>query len=181
MRAAAAPCTPSIRMLQALQASWWTTRTYFSGHLAEAEATVAQIKKSIHIYGGTVQHEAFLGSIAAQENREVARLTEAAKEQPLRPRDATMILVAYRHGFRVSELVDLRWDQINFDAANLAVRRAKKGSPSTHPILGDELRALRKLQREQEPQVRIRLYVGARFALRHGGLCSACRARGCDR
>jgi integrase len=51
-------------------------------------------------------------------------------------RDATMILMAYRHGFRVSELVDLRWDQIDFDTANLAVRRTKKGSPSTHPILG---------------------------------------------
>jgi site-specific recombinase XerD len=28
----------------------------------------------------------------------------------------------------------------------------KRGSPSTHPILGDELRALRRLQREQEPK-----------------------------
>ena len=58
-------------------------------------------------------------------------------------RDATMILVAYRHGLRVSELVDLRWDQIDLETANLAVRRVKKGSPATHPIRGDELRALR--------------------------------------
>ena len=43
-----------------------------------------------------------------------------------------MVLVAYRHGFRASELVDLRWDQIDFDTANLSVRRAKEGSPSTH-------------------------------------------------
>jgi integrase len=63
-----------------------------------------------------------------------------------------MVLVAYRDGLRVSELVDLRWDQIDFDTATLAVRRAKKGSPSTHPIMGDELRALRRLQREQEPK-----------------------------
>ncbi|HWV41311.1 tyrosine-type recombinase/integrase, partial [Pseudorhodoplanes sp.] len=49
------------------------------------------------------------------------------------------------------ELVDLRWDQIDFGAATLAVRRVKRGSPSTHPIQGDELRALRRLQREQEP------------------------------
>ena len=40
-----------------------------------------------------------------------------------------MILVAFRHGLRVSELVDLRWDQIDFDKATLAVRRAKKGMP----------------------------------------------------
>jgi type 1 fimbriae regulatory protein FimB/type 1 fimbriae regulatory protein FimE len=49
-------------------------------------------------------------------------------------------------------LVDLRRDQIDFDTANLAVRRAKKGSPSPHPIRGDELRALRKLARKQEPK-----------------------------
>ena len=83
---------------------------------------------------------------------EVARLIEAAKANRHGQRDATMILTAYRHGLRVSELVDLRWDQIDFDTANLAVRRAKKGSPSTHPIRGDELRALRRLNREQEPK-----------------------------
>jgi type 1 fimbriae regulatory protein FimB/type 1 fimbriae regulatory protein FimE len=63
-----------------------------------------------------------------------------------------MILVAYRHGLRVSELVDLRWDQVDFRTAALHVRRVKQGTPSTHPILGDELRALRRLQREQEPK-----------------------------
>ncbi len=83
---------------------------------------------------------------------EVARLTEAAKRNHWGNRDAIMILVAYRHGFRASELVDLRWDQIDFEAATLAVRRVKKGSPSTHPLQGDEMRALRKLQREQEPK-----------------------------
>ena len=83
---------------------------------------------------------------------EVAKLTEAAKGNRYAHRDATMILIAYRHGLRVSELVELRWDQIDFNTATLAVRRAKRGSPSTHPILGDELRALRRLQREQEPK-----------------------------
>ena len=81
---------------------------------------------------------------------EVESLTAAAKGNRYGHRDATMILVAYRHGLRVSELVDLRWDQIDFDRATLAVRRAKRGTPSTHPILGDELRALRKLQRNQD-------------------------------
>ena len=83
---------------------------------------------------------------------EVAKLTEAAKANRWGHRDATMVLVAFRHGLRASELTDLRWDQIDFDTATLAVRRVKQGSPSTHPILGDELRALRKLQREQEPK-----------------------------
>jgi type 1 fimbriae regulatory protein FimB/type 1 fimbriae regulatory protein FimE len=76
---------------------------------------------------------------------EVARLIEAAKGNRWGHRDATMILVAYRHGLRAAELVDLRWDQIDFNTAALAVRRAKKGSPATHPIRGDDLQALRRL------------------------------------
>ena len=83
---------------------------------------------------------------------EVARLTKAAGGNRWGHRDAVMILVAYRHGLRASEIVDLRWDQIDFGAATLAVRRVKKGSPATHPIRGDELRSLRRLQREQEPK-----------------------------
>ena len=43
-------------------------------------------------------------------------------------------------GLRVSELVDLRWDQVEFATAALHVRRVKQGTPATHPILGDELR-----------------------------------------
>ena len=80
---------------------------------------------------------------------EVERLMEAANGNRWGHRDATIILVAYRHGLRAAELVDLRWDQIEFKTANLHVRRVKQGTPSTHPILGDELRALRRLQREQ--------------------------------
>jgi integrase len=83
---------------------------------------------------------------------EVQGLMHVAKANRYGHRDATMILVAYRHGFRASELTDLRWDQIQFSSANLHVRRVKQGTPSTHPILGDELRALRKLQREQQPK-----------------------------
>jgi integrase len=65
-------------------------------------------------------------------------------------RDAATVLVAYWHGLRASELTDLRWDQIDF--ATLHVRRVKQGSPSAHPVLGDELRMLRRLQQEQEPK-----------------------------
>ena len=83
---------------------------------------------------------------------EVEKLIEAAKSNRYGHRDATMILVAYRHGLRVSELVDLRWEQVDFSNAVLHVRRVKRGTPSTHPIIGDELRALRRLQREQEPK-----------------------------
>ncbi len=80
------------------------------------------------------------------------RLTEAAKGNRYGHRDTTMVLVAYRHGLRAAELVDLRWDQIEFATGTLHIRRAKAGTPATHPILGDELRALRRLQREQAPK-----------------------------
>ena len=55
-------------------------------------------------------------------------------------------------GYVRHELVDLRWDQVDFSCAVLHVRRVKQGTPATHPILGDEMRALRQLQREQEPK-----------------------------
>jgi len=76
----------------------------------------------------------------------------AAKRNRWGHRDATMVLVTYRHGLRASELVDLRWAQVEFRTATLHVRRVKRGTHSTHPIPGDELRALRRLQREQEPK-----------------------------
>ena len=83
---------------------------------------------------------------------EVERLMAAAKGNRYGQRDAAMALVAYRHGLRASELVDLRWEQVDFRTASLHVRRVKQGSPSVHPVLGDELRALRRLQRDQEPR-----------------------------
>jgi len=83
---------------------------------------------------------------------EVQRLITSAKGNRWGHRDSMMVLLAYRHGLRASELVDLRWDQVEFKTAILHVRRVKQGTPSSHPILGEELRALRRLQREQEPK-----------------------------
>ena len=54
----------------------------------------------------------------------------------------------YRHGFRVSEVVALRWDQIDLKQGLMHVNRVKNGVPSTHPVRGPELRALRQLQRD---------------------------------
>lgn len=83
---------------------------------------------------------------------EVEKLMAAAKGNRWAHRDSTMLLSAYRHGLRAAELVDLRWDQIDFATATMHVRRVKQGTPATHPIRGDELRALRRLQREQDPK-----------------------------
>lgn len=83
---------------------------------------------------------------------EVETLMDTARSNRWGHRDATMVLVAFRHGLRAAELVDLRWDQVEFATATLHVRRVKRGSPAAHPVRGDELRALRRLQREQEPK-----------------------------
>src|SRR5262245_2847721 len=81
---------------------------------------------------------------------EVEALIDAAKTNRYGLRDATMILVAYRHGFRAAEICHLEWSAIDFDAAIMQVRRLKNGKPSTHPIRGDELRELRKLRKQQK-------------------------------
>jgi type 1 fimbriae regulatory protein FimB/type 1 fimbriae regulatory protein FimE len=61
-----------------------------------------------------------------------------------------MILIAFRHGLRASEAVDLRWDQVDFNRAVLHVCRSKGGASSVHPLSGSEMRALRRLQRETD-------------------------------
>ena len=81
--------------------------------------------------------------------REVEKLIEAARKHGrYGHRDATMILIAYRHGLRASELCDLQWHQVELNTGRLHVRRAKGGTPSVHQ--GDEIRALRRLQRQHE-------------------------------
>jgi integrase len=68
--------------------------------------------------------------------REVERLVEAAKGNRWGHRDATMVLIAFRHGLR-----DLKGGVMH-------VRRVKQGIPATHPLTGRELRALRRLERD---------------------------------
>jgi type 1 fimbriae regulatory protein FimB/type 1 fimbriae regulatory protein FimE len=80
--------------------------------------------------------------------QEIEELMFTARQNRNGRRDATMILLAFRHGLRASETVDLRWEQVDFSRAVLHVRRVKGGTPSVHPLSGVELRALRRLQRE---------------------------------
>ena len=80
---------------------------------------------------------------------EIDALMEAARHTGRHGlRDATMILMAYRHGLRVSELVALRWTQVDLKQGLLYVTRLKNGRASQHPLFGPELRALRQLQRK---------------------------------
>jgi len=80
---------------------------------------------------------------------EVVRLMKAAVSIGRHgARDAALILIAYRHGLRVSELASLRWDQTDLQQGLLHVTRRKNGIASVHPLRGPELRALRRLQRD---------------------------------
>ena len=80
---------------------------------------------------------------------EVEKLAKVARDGRHGHRDATLILVAYKHGLRAVEVCDLEWSQVEFGrSATLHVRRVKNGKPSTHPLRGDEIRALRELRRQ---------------------------------
>ena len=79
---------------------------------------------------------------------EIDQLMDAARKTGRHGhRDASLILLGFRHGLRVSELVSLRWDQVDLSQGTLHVNRSKNGSASTHPLRGIEIRALRRLQR----------------------------------
>lgn len=80
---------------------------------------------------------------------EVNQLIKAAKSLGRHgERDSLMILMAYRHALRVTELVELRWEQLDLNRARMHVNRLKNGDSSVHYLEGDERRALRKLQRD---------------------------------
>ena len=80
---------------------------------------------------------------------EVRKLMTAARKNRHGHRDATMILVTYRHGLRATEVCQLRWEQFDLKRGSLHVNRIKNGIESVHPVGGEELRALRKLLREE--------------------------------
>lgn len=79
---------------------------------------------------------------------EVERLRKVAGDNRHGHRDATMVLLAFRHGLRAAELVTLRWADVDLKQGKLHVNRVKNGSSSVHPLSGTELRELRRLQRE---------------------------------
>src|SRR5437764_10326801 len=100
---------------------------------------------------------------------EVERLIKAAKTNRYGQRDATMILIAYRHGLRAAEVVDLRWDQVDLGRnAALHVRRVKQGLPSVHPLQGDEMRGAARI--EAVINLAIRVHVRAGRTIHHSGL-----------
>lgn len=81
--------------------------------------------------------------------KEVDRLITAANSYGRhRLRDATLILSCFTHALRTKELINLRWNQVDWDTGTLYVKRVKNGIDSSQPIRGKEMRAFRQLQKD---------------------------------
>ncbi len=69
---------------------------------------------------------------------EVYRLMDAAQSMSFPERNRCLIMMAFIHGFRASELLDLRLSDIDASGKQLNIRRIKNGFSTTHPLLPDE-------------------------------------------
>src|SRR6478736_1570508 len=83
---------------------------------------------------------------------QMAKLLTALKRNRHGHRDWLIGLVIYRHGLRVSEACDMRWDDLDLPKRTITVRRLKGSTDSVHFLERDELAGLKRLQREQEPK-----------------------------
>ena len=81
---------------------------------------------------------------------EMTKLLAALKQNRHGQRDWLIGLLVYRHGLRVSEACDLRWDDLYLPKRTIAVRRLKGSTDSVHYLERDELAGLKRLQREQD-------------------------------
>ena len=92
---------------------------------------------------------------------QVEQLIKTAKNNRWGLRDGLIILISFRHGLRACELVSIEWDWINLNEGELHIRRAKNGEGGHHFLQGDEMRLLRRLQREQTSNSRF-VFIGER-------------------
>jgi site-specific recombinase XerD len=83
---------------------------------------------------------------------EMTKLLGVLKANRHGHRDWLIGLFIYRHGLRVSEACDLRWDDIDLPKRTITVRRLKGSSDSVHFLERDELAGLKRLQKEQQPK-----------------------------
>jgi type 1 fimbriae regulatory protein FimB/type 1 fimbriae regulatory protein FimE len=83
---------------------------------------------------------------------EIDKLLVVLKQNRHGHRDWLIGLLIYRHGLRVSEACDLRWDDVDWRGRTVVIRRLKRSHISAHYLERDEFTGLRRLQREQNPK-----------------------------
>ena len=82
---------------------------------------------------------------------EIERLcTAAGSIGRHRKRDYALIFIAYRHGYRVSEVAELGWEKVNLKAATMWISRKKGSNSNEHPLHRDEVKALVRLEPKPE-------------------------------
>lgn len=85
--------------------------------------------------------------------KEVIKLAKALRQGTRYPdRNECLILMMFKHGLRASEVINVRWDQIDFSAGLFHVNRLKGSIDTSHPLTGDVLRLLRRLERQDNKQ-----------------------------
>lgn len=90
----------------------------------------------------------------ALTSRQVEQLVNVALHSPRSGvRDAALILLAYRHGFKVSELINLKWEHIDFKNQSILVSRLRNGQETLQPLQEREINLLRQLEKQDSELV----------------------------
>jgi integrase len=114
--------------------------------------TVHRLKTTNQAVKWKVKAKPYGGKRQALTQNELDRLFTALKGNRHGHRDYMVALVTFLHGLRVSELIDLRWNDIDYRKGTIAIRRLKGSIDGTHYLERDEAVGLKQLQREQEPR-----------------------------
>ena len=93
---------------------------------------------------------------------DVRKLTKAARQTRNGDRDTLLISLTYHHGLRVSELVAVRWSDIDLKAETISVKRLKKGRSSKQLLAPDDLRALKAMHRDRKPAAHEHVFLSER-------------------